>query len=257
MKNISISAVVNTCNEERYIGQCLEHLRWADEIIVVDMHSEDNTVEICRKYTDKIYLHRREISVLYARNFALSKATGDWILVVDPDEIFPPSLCNKIMELINAEPEFTAIAVPYKNRFLGRILTSYPATWQKRCFRKGHVSYPPRVHSQPTVNGEIYSLPYEDACLVIHDNYDSVSQFIQKMNRYTSDEADHMYRDDGIRFSIYNLIRKPLSEFIHQYILRRSYRDGIEGFFYSALMSVYRFTTYAKLWDIEKNERTS
>lgn len=257
MKKVTISAVVNTCNEERYIGRCLDHIKWADEIVIVDMYSEDKTVEICRKYTDNIYYHKREISVLYARNFGLSKATGDWILVVDPDEMYPQSLSNKIIELINSGPEFSAIAFPWKNRFLGRILKSYPPTWQKRCFRKGHVSYPPRVHSQPQVKGEIYSLPLKEDFFVIHDNYYSVFQFISKMNRYTSDEADHMYRDDGIRFSMYNLFKKPVSEFIHQYALRGSYRDGMQGFLFSALMAVYRFSTYAKIWEIEKNEKTA
>lgn len=248
-----ISAVVNTCNEESYIGRCLEHLKWVDEIIIVDMHSRDKTVEICRQYTDKIYFHEKTISVLYARNFALSKATGDWILVVDPDEIIPESLTEKINEIINSSQDLTAIAFPFKTIFWGKWLKySYPIQWHTRCFKKGYVSYPPRVHSQPIVEGKIYSFPPEDDFFIIHYVFDETSRFIEKMNRYTTDESNHMYDDDGIRFRTIDLIKKPLAEFINRYFRRKGYRDGIEGFIFSVLMSFYRFTTYVKLWEKDR-----
>jgi glycosyltransferase involved in cell wall biosynthesis len=249
-----ISAVVNTCNEERYIRQCLEHLKWADEIIIVDMYSTDKTVEICRYYTNKIYFHERTISVLYARNFAISKANGDWILVVDPDEVIPETLAKQITELINSNPNFVAIAFPWKTIFWGKWLKySYPVEWHTRCFKKGYVSYSPRVHSQPIIKGKVYSLPQEDKFCVIHYVLDETSGFIEKMNRYTTDEANHMHDDDGIRFRTLDLIKKPLVEFINRYFRRKGYKEGIEGFIFSVLMSIYRFITYTKLW--EKNKK--
>jgi glycosyltransferase involved in cell wall biosynthesis len=253
MKKATISAVVNTCNEEKYIEQCLQHLKWADEIVIVDMYSEDKTVEICKKYTDNIYFHQREISVLYARNFALSRTTGDWILVVDPDEIIPESLSEKILELINSNPDFTAISFPFRTLCFGKwIKHAFPVEWHIRCFKKGSVSFTPRVHSLPQVKGNIHTLPHEKRFSVIHENYESVSQFIQKMNRYATDEAKHMHEDDRVRFRSCDLIKKPVSEFIHRYFLRKGYKDGMEGFVFSVLMAIYRFSIYAKLWEIQK-----
>jgi len=254
---VVISAVVNTCNEEKYIKKCLEHLRWVDEIVIIDMYSTDNTVEICQRYTDKIYFHKREVSVLYARNFGVSKAAGEWILVIDPDEIVPETLAQKILELVNSDwgNKYVACAFPFKTIIFNKWLKyAYPIEWHPRLFKHGYVSYPARVHSQPIVYGRVYSLPAKDEFCIIHNVCETIDRFIGKMNRYTTDEAYHMYKDDKVKFSIYDLFRKPISEFIHRYFLRRGYKDGIEGFIFSSLMSLYRLCTYLKLWEMSIKE---
>lgn len=255
---IKISAMVNTYNEGKYIRECLEHLKWVDEIVVVDMYSTDNTIKIVQEYTDKIYFHKREMSALYARNFGISKTTGEWILVIDPDEIVPETLAQKILQLINSDwsNEYVACAFPYKEIIFNKWLKyTYPVEWHPRLFKRGHVFQPHRVHSQPVIDGKVYSLPAKDEFCIIHNRCETIERFIKKMNRYTTEEACYMYTNDGIKFSMYDLFEKPVSEFIHRYFLRQGYRDGIEGFVFSVLISLYRFCTYLKLWEISQKMR--
>jgi glycosyltransferase involved in cell wall biosynthesis len=248
-----ISAIVNTCNEEKYLERCLEHLKWADEIVIVDMYSTDKSIEIARKYTDKIYFHERTLSVLYARNFSLSKAQGNWLLVVDPDEVIPQGLANKFIEIANSNPDFVAAAFPLRMVCFGKEFNYvYPLEWKIRFFKKGYVSFPRRVHAHPKVSGDIYFLPKEEKYIANHYVAENIFRFVEKMNRYTSDEAKHMYEDDGIKYSILYLIKKPLAEFKNRFFIRRGYKDGIEGFIFSVLMATYRFLTYAKLREISK-----
>ena len=255
MKKNTISAVVNTCNEEKYIGQCLGHLKWADEIVICDMYSTDKTVEICREFTDRIYFHERTISAMYARNFLISKADRDWILIVDPDEIIPESLSKKIIELTNSNSGFSAFSFPRKTICFGKwVKHTFPVDWQTRLFKKGSASQPARVHSQPIIKGKIHYLPKEEEFFIIHFAYDTIFQSIQKMNRFTAAEVTHMHKDDGVKFRTFDLVKKPLAEFKNRYFVRQGYKDGMHGFLLSILMGVYRFLTYAKLWQLEKRK---
>ncbi len=251
-----ISAIVNTCNEERYLERCLSHLTWADEIVIVDMHSTDSSVEIARKFTDKIFFHERAISVLYARDFSLGKARGDWLVIVDPDEVFPQALAGKISELINSHPDFSAIAIPSRTKCFGKILKYvYPLEHKLRCFKKGCVSFPARVHAKPVVKGPIHYLPADEELCLINQESDTVAEALAKINRYTTDEAFHMFHDDKVRFKRSALFLKPLAEFKNRYFLRQGYRDGIEGFIYSFIMATYYFLIYAKIWEHQRNSQ--
>lgn len=243
-----ISAIVNTCNEERYIKRCLEHLRWADEIVIVDMYSTDRSVEIAREFTDKIYFHEKTISVLYARNFSLTKANGDWILVVDPDEVVPQSLAESLRNISASNPEFSAVALPMRMHFLGKRLNyAYPVIQKIRFFKKGTVSFPARVHSQPVVTGGIYILPDEERYMAEHYVADNLGRIIEKTLRYTSDEAYHKCKD-GIRVSGFDVIKKPFAEAYHIIFSRKGYKDGLLGFVFAMYMFFYRFRLYEKLW---------
>jgi len=248
-----ISVIVNTYNEEKYLDRCLSHLTWADEIVVVDMYSSDKSVEIARKYTDKIFYHERTISVLYARNFSLSKASGDWVLIVDPDEVMPQSLGERLRELSLSKPDFKAVAIPFQTICFGKELKhTYPLIWKSRFLKKDSVDFPKRVHSDPVINGTTYHLPAESRYITKHYVAEDVYRFVEKMNRYTSDEAMHLYKDNGARSSIILMLRKPIAEFINYYFKRKGYKDGIEGFIFSVLMAVYRFLIYIKLWELDK-----
>lgn len=248
-----ISAVVNTCNEEKYIERCLEHLKWVDEIVVVDMYSTDKSVEIARQYTDKIYFHPRVPSVELVRNFALRKANGDWILIVDPDEVIPEILAQEMLRRIDLNPDFSALAFPRKDIFWDRYLKhAYPLQWQTRLFKKGYVVFPECVHTRPEIKGKVIYLPQEESFCLIHYNFERISQFLEKTNRYTTGEAEDLDKK-GVKFNELDLFKKPLAEFYCRYFLRKGYKDGMEGFLFCALMALYRFLAWAKLWEMKKN----
>ena len=115
---MNISVLINTFNEEKNIENCLKAVKWADEIIIVDMYSDDKTVEIASKYTDKIFYFKRMRYADPARQFALKNASYDWILVVDADELVPLKLKNKILE-ISIKNLGDVVYIPRSNYFAG------------------------------------------------------------------------------------------------------------------------------------------
>ncbi len=169
---MSISAVVNTLNEERHIEACLESLSWVDEIVVVDMQSFDRTVELARRFTDRIYFHEQVGYVEPARNFAIGQATGSWVLVLDADERVPALLAKRLRDIAEQDAPYAAVLIPRKNHFCGLWLTdpnSFP-DHQTRFFRKNDVTWSDVIHSQPEVRGEVMvmepdpAIALEDRC---------------------------------------------------------------------------------------------
>src|SRR5689334_15403747 len=108
---MKISAVINTLNEEKNIANCLKSHNWVDEIIVVDMDSDDKTKELCYKYTKNVFNHKRTGYVEPARNFAIKQATGDWIFIIDADERCPKQLAAKLYE-VSSEDRYNFVRVP-------------------------------------------------------------------------------------------------------------------------------------------------
>ena len=120
MKKGKLTSAIITFNEEKDIARCLEHLKWADEILIVDSFSEDRTVDICRKYTDKIYQHKWP-GFGPQRNYALHLVDTEWVLFVDADEVVPKELAEEIIEAINNQ-KFEGYEIPRRNYFLGKPL---------------------------------------------------------------------------------------------------------------------------------------
>jgi len=248
---VKISVIINTYNEERYIERCLKNLLWADEIIIIDMYSSDNTVNIAKKYTKNIYFHKREISVLYARNFSLTKANYNWVFIVDPDEIVPFGLVNKLKEVAENNL-YDAVSIPFQLFFLNRPLYyAYPITYKIRFFKKNVANFPKRVHSQPIINGNILTLEVIDDYIVKHYSVDTIGSFLKKILRYTKDEARHKFFSDNIKFNLYKLIKTPIAEFYYRFFVNKGFRDGFLGFVFCIFMSIYNFLIYFRLFFIQ------
>lgn len=242
---MTLSVVINTLNEESNIRDCLECVTWADEIIIVDMHSDDRTVEIARKYTNKIYSHERVGFVEPARNFAIQQATGDWILIIDADERVSPELQAEIQEILQTDSEYVSYRIPMREYMFGRWIDHGNWKYEKllRLFRSGTVKWPTKIHGQPTLEGKMGLLRESLA----HYSHLTVGRFIKKLNQYTDVEAQQWYEKGEhrglIRAAIGGIIR-----FCKEYILFQGFRDGGHGFILAILMAVYDFAAGAKLW---------
>ncbi|MCD6364169.1 MAG: glycosyltransferase family 2 protein [Synergistetes bacterium] len=116
-----ISAIVHTFNEEHNIRNCLESVKWADEIVIIDMYSEDKTVEIAREYTDKIYFFERKGYADPARQFGIDQASCKWILIVDADEMIPKRLSQRLKEIAEKD-EADVVYIPRRNFLFGKPL---------------------------------------------------------------------------------------------------------------------------------------
>lgn len=248
-----ISVVINTLNEEGNIERALKSVKWANEVVVCDMHSEDGTVETAKKLGAKVFAHERTGYVEPARNFAISKALGDWVLILDADEEIPVSLADKLQEIAQ-DPKGTAfVQVPRKNFIFNKWMKAsfWWPDYNIRFFKKGAVVWGDKIHSKPETKGEGLTLPAEKNLAIVHYNYGSISQFVLRMNRYSDIQAGELYKE-GVRFSWTDLISKPLSEFLSRFFAHRGFEDGLHGLALSLLQAFSFLLVYLKLWEMEK-----
>lgn len=250
-----ISALVHTLNEEGNLERCLRCLMWCDEVVVVDMMSDDRTVEIARRFTDKVYSFPRMGLADPARRFGVEKTTGDWILIVDADELVPRSLMERLMRIAGSS-DTDVVLVPYRNYLLGEWIrhTAWWPEYHPRFFRRGTVVPNDRVHGRYVVlSTRILKLEAEEDASIHHFNYLDSFQFVEKMNRYTGLEAEAFEKEDGREFSAARLVVRPLFEFAFRFFYKRGFLDGPRGFFLSGYMAFYRFLSEAKLWERKNN----
>jgi glycosyltransferase involved in cell wall biosynthesis len=248
----TVSAVINTRNEEKNIRYCLETLKWCDEIVVVDMESEDKTVEIAREYTSNIYTHPIIPAFDSARKFAVEKAIGDWILLIDADELVPKLLCDRLKRVvINNETDI--VYIPFKTYIMGAWIknTGWWPEYHPRFFKRDAVSFTADVHAfmQEDASARKLFLPAIQEVAVWHFNYRDSQHFVEKLNRYTSIEAVQAFVK-GKKFSLFRMLAAGFRGFQVRYISQRGYKDGYRGFFLSIMMGFYRTMTYVKLWEL-------
>ena len=250
-----ISAIIHTLNEELSIANALRSVAsWVDEIIVVDMYSDDRTVEIARSFGAKVFLYEKKGSADPARNFSQEKATGDWIITLDADEIVPLELSRVLVKI--AEDDRADVCFISELNYFGGfplLLTGWGPEQDRhdRFYRRGALVYSPNIHTgaQRKEGSRVLSLKYRPGLAIIHFNYLNVSHCIEKLNRYTGIEASQRYQK-GKKMRATDMVLRPLWEFINRYFRRQGFRDGWPGFYYSFLMAFYRMTQAMKLREI-------
>jgi glycosyltransferase involved in cell wall biosynthesis len=249
-----VSVIVLTLNEERNIARCLGSVRWADEVVVVDSFSADRTVEIARAHGAAVIAHEYDTD-LRQRSRGFGAATGEWILVLDADEEISPGLAAEIRQAVGAadgddDPDGPdGYEVPILMNFRGRWIRHggwYPG-YTLRLFRRDKVrTEDAAVHGGYAVPGARGRFRHP----IHHYSYDSISHYLGKMNDYTSLQVANLLRSrPGYSPGPAKLVFSPVSHFVRNYLTRRGYRDGAEGFLLAALDSIYALALYAKLWE--------
>lgn len=253
-----LSVVVNTLNEEANIEACLASVAdAADEIVVVDMRSDDRTVEIARRFTDRVFEFERSGVVEPARQFALNRATGDWIFVLDADERATPALAKGLRRVIENAGDVAVFRVPRRNRIAGRWMRGtrlgLDVERHPRLFRKGAVRSPSRIHAMPEFLGPVGEWPLSDEARIEHYAYDDLSDFVDRLNLYTDHEADALARD-GERFSLDRMLAAAREEVEGRYDPEA---DGVHSLALTGCMAFYRFLAWAKLWEKQGHPRAT
>lgn len=246
-----ISAVVHTYNEEKNIARCLSSLNFVDEIVLIDMDSRDKTREIAKEYKAKIFSHPYTGFVEPARNFGMGRARGDWILIVDADEEIPKTLA-RFLSFEVKQPKADFYRIPRQNIIFGKAVrhAGWWPDYQIRFFKKGKVSWTEKIHGIPLTKGIGLDLePYENLSIV-HYNYQTIEQFVERLNRYTSVAAKELFLDN-VRFKASLLFEAPTREFITRFFTREGYKDGIHGLALSFLQGFSELVTYLKLWELD------
>jgi glycosyltransferase involved in cell wall biosynthesis len=247
-----ISAIVHTRNEARHIAECLQTLQgWTDEILVCDMESTDETVEIARSHGAEIVLHPLIPNFDRARNVSAMRAQYRWVFYLDADERVPPGLGVALKNLVLTQGDcFEAVHPPFKHYFAGRWMQSlYPGYTAPRLLKNGRFYFNPRLHSGAVVDGRTVQFPADNPDLaLIHHSYDNLHHYLEKLNRYTDGEAADMHRD-GQPYHWQRAMRHFLQDFVGYYDRGRAYIDGPHGFIWSFQSAFYRFEQHAKLFE--------
>lgn len=250
MNKLPISVIVHTLNEEKNIKNCLESVKWADEVLIMDNYSDDKTVEIAQGYTDKILYSPRMGYAEPARKFAIEKASNEWVLILDADEMVPVQMMNKLVTIINDDAG-DVVSIPHNNYFFGHLMqyTGWGPIQDMhyRFYKKSYVVHSDKIHSDPVIDetARIISIEKPEEGF-IHFNYMDVEHFIEKMNRYTTIEAKVLY-DANEDLNSRQLFLRIFDEFKLRYISFKGYKEGFTGLSMSLMMAMYRLSVYMKL----------
>ncbi len=247
-----ISAVINTFNEERNIERAINSLGFVDEIVVCDMHSDDNTALIAKKRGATVIFHKNVGYVEPIRNFAISKASHEWVLVLDADEEIPGQLGNYLKEFVQKQSVSTHIEIPRKNIIFGKWMKAsmWWPDYHIRFFKKGSVKWLSKIHSKPKAEGQGVKVPPEDRWAITHYHYSNLTQYLERMIRYTKIQSEEL-KLDGYKFNWIDLIHKPLSEFLGRFFANRGFEDGLHGLSLSVLQALSFFVVILRVWESE------
>ena len=243
-----LSVVITAWNEEKNIARAISSVKSiADEIVVVDTESTDKTTQVAKKLGAKVFHHKNTGIVEPVRNYSISKARGDWIFLLDADEEIPASLASQIKRLTDSSIEYYRL--PRKNIIFNKWIKSshWWPDYVYRLFKKGSITWDPAIHSIPFTRGKGQDLPPEETNSIIHHNYDSVFQYIDRLNRYTDHQAKFL-QNTGYSFGWSDVVEKPSAEFLRQYFANQGYREGLHGLALSLLQSFSELVLYLKLW---------
>lgn len=251
MTRLSVAMIAH--NESDCIGAALTSVKWADQMVVVNCDSEDNTSDIARNLGAEVFNEPNRENLNINKNIAIDHCSGNWIFVLDADEIISDDLAGEIRCVIN-DGRYDGYLISRKNIILGRWLKhggQYP-DWQLRLFRKGKGRFPAEhIHERVKIDGRIGRLIHA----IEHHSYPCIADLIRKGMFYVEFEAQYLYRK-GVRITLLGLILKaglqPLSRFIRRYILKGGFLDGVPGLAIAYFDLWNQAVRWLRLWEITR-----
>ncbi|MDL0088866.1 glycosyltransferase family 2 protein [Campylobacter gastrosuis] len=232
------SVVILTFNSQKYLREVLNSVEFADEVVVVDSGSSDETLGICSEFKNVRVLSQKWLGFGAQKQYGVDSAKFDWVFVLDSDEIFTNELRDELKNVLN-ESKFRAYKVARLNYFFGKSIKSmglYP-DFSVRFFNKKYASFDGReIHEKVVLNDKNEKFG-EFKNHFIHYAYDSVYQFIDKQNRYST---------LGAKRNIFKAIFNPFWTFFRLFILKGGFKDGFDGYVIAKLYAQYTFWKYIK-----------
>ncbi|HSP15553.1 MAG TPA: glycosyltransferase family 2 protein [Thermoanaerobaculia bacterium] len=251
---VPATALIHTLNERDYIEACIQSVSWADEIYLVDSFSTDGTVDLVREKFPRVRIEQREyLGAASTKNYAIDRASHDWIFVIDADERVTPPLEREILATLEGPLEFWAYSVGRLNFMLGKPVrySGLQRDRVTRLFHRGHARYPnKRVHADLLVDGATGRL----ASKMDHYYIRSFDHMIAKMTRYANWAAAQMFID-GKTTGLGGIIAHPAGKFVRDYVINLGFLDGTRGLISVGIHVYYTFWKYAKLWELTQLKR--
>jgi len=249
MGKIPLSVVVITKNEENNIGRCLESIHgWAEEIVIVDDESTDRTVEIARRYTDRIFTRKMDVEGSH-RNWAYAQAKNKWVLSLDADESVSDELKKEISEVL-PQTAYHAFSIPRRN-YLGdywiKFGGQYPSG-QLKLFLRDRFRYEEvEVHPRAFLDGQTGHLQKD----IIHKSYRDFAHFLTKLNNQTTLEARKWVQTNR-KMTLGKTLWRTADRFFRTFIGKKGHKDGFIGFMVALFASLYQIVSYAKYWEMKR-----
>lgn len=247
----SLSVIIITKNESHNIRECLESVKWADEIIVVDSGSSDDTVSIAKEFTDKVFFNEWK-GFADQKSFAMQKVKNDWVLSLDADERVTEKLRD---EILNSNlDEFDGYRIKRDNYFLGKQIrgSGWGNDYQLRLFRKSKTKLTNRlVHEGFEVDGIIGQLKNS----MLHFSYRNFSDAFTKINHYSTLEA--IEKQNKKKVNAFTIFLTPIFAFLQHYFLRKGFIDGIYGLFVSIMHAITKLQVQLKIWELKNQKKNN
>ena len=255
MERPPISACIITFNEEDAIRDCLDSIKWVEEIVVVDSFSQDSTVAVCREYTDKVFQIEWQGHVKQ-KNCALGYASNEWVLCLDADERVSPELKEEINNQLSVHAHgFDGYFFPRHSYYLGRWINHggwYP-DYKLRLFKKSKGQWGGKdPHDKVILDGTSKHLKGD----LLHFVYKDLSHQLQTVDNFSTISAS-VLEYEGKKFSLLKLLFRSPFRFFEMYVIKRGFMDGLPGFIIAVASSFYVFLKYAKLWELKRHKSKS
>lgn len=276
-----VSVMIPTLNEGKNMARCLDHLRWADEVVVVDSGSKDDTVKISHDYGATVVNFQWSGKWPKKKNWALKNVPfrNEWVLIVDADEWITPELADEIQAVVKS-PKCDGYYVNRRFIFMGGWIRhcGYYPSWNLRLIKLGRGEYEQlteagdtgsgdnEVHEHINVQGEIGHLDHD----MLHFAFPSINVFMEKHNRYSNWEAKVQFQgaeaegrvkgsdDLTRRRKLKNLSRRlpfrPTLRFLYAYIWQKGFLDGRPGYVFCRLLAIYEYLSVAKYYELKRDE---
>ena len=247
-----LTVIIPCKNEEHNIKEVLESVKWADEIMVVDSYSTDQTLEIAKEYTDFI-LQQEYKNSASQKNWAIPQATNEWILLVDADERVTPELKKEVLKKLESNSDRVGYWVYRENYFMCKRLKYGGMAGDKvvRLFKRDCCRYEEKqVHSEIKAEGELGFLKGK----LVHNTYKDLNHYLEKVHRYSLWSAMDFDKKTG-PINFYHVLIKPGFKFFQFYILKRGFLDGFAGFAVAALASYSVLLRFLQLWSLRSNSK--
>lgn len=246
-----ISAIVLTKNQDHLLETCLASVKWADEIVIVDDESTNGVLDVARSYTDKIFIHKLT-NFADQRNYAMGKASGDWVLFIDPDERVTKQLRDEIQSVIaGAHPELAAWAIPRRNFFLGseqKRVGGWPDYVIRLLKKSSFRSWQGELHEQPAYEGKLVHLKNP----LIHLTHTDIESMTKKTLAWSKIEAQLRINAKHPPMTGPRFLKIFGTTFFDWYVKKGGYKGGTTGTIESIFQTFSVFITYAQLWEMQQ-----
>lgn len=240
----NLSVIILTHNSQNSLEKTLNSVSWADEIIIIDQFSSDNTLSIAKKFTTHIFQNKSE-SFSQRRNLGLQKSTNPWVLYLDSDEVVSQALKQEIIKHIgNNQP--ASFSISRQNYFLGQKM--YPDQVHRFFHKERLKTWRGDVHESPQFIGDLLMLKHP----IIHHTHTDISSMLEKTNKWSNIEAKLRHDAKHPPVKAWRVMRIAFTEAFHQIVHKKIYRYGKKGWIEGMFQVIDKMIVYIKLWELQQ-----